>query len=176
MARNVEIKARVGDVDCTRRLVERIADRGPEKLVQVDTFFNVQVGRLKLREVSETDAEFIHYLRSDAPWPTESHYERMPVSHPLALRELLAAALGVCGRVQKDRLVYWVGRTRVHLDMVRDLGNFLELEVVLETEEPVAVGVREAERLMDLFDIHEDSLLSDAYVDLLHGEGRLIQA
>jgi predicted adenylyl cyclase CyaB len=170
MARNVEIKARIDDIGCTRRLVANAADRGPETFTQTDTFFKVDVGRLKLRELSDAEAELIYYKRPDAPGPTESRYERVPVPDPRALWNLLATALGVYGQVHKNRLVYWVGRTRVHLDEVRDLGNFLELEVVLESEEPVEVGVREAERLMDLLEIPEDSLLSDAYVGLLHGE------
>jgi len=165
----------VQDIERARRLVANAADRGPETVTQTDTFFKVDIGRLKLRELSHAGAELIYYQRPDAPGPTESRYERVPVPDPRALGELLAAALGVYGQVHKYRVVYWVGRTRVHLDEVRDLGNFLELEVVLESEESVEVGVLEAERLMDLFEIHEDSLLSDAYVGLLHGERRPTQ-
>ena len=84
-----------------------------------------------------------------------------------ALRELLAAALGVTGRVVKRRLVYRVGRTRIHLDEVQDLGSFLELEVELADGEPADLGVREAKRLMDALQIAEDVLIAEAYVDLL---------
>ena len=84
-----------------------------------------------------------------------------------ALRELLAAALGVAGRVLKRRLVYRLGRTRIHLDDVRDLGPFLELEVELASGEPADVGVREAKRLMGALEIGEEALIAGAYVDLL---------
>ncbi len=167
MARNIEIKARIEDLDRTRQLVAQAADRGPERLTQTDTFFNVSVGRLKLREFSDSQAELIYYKRPDAPGPTESRYERVPVTDLLPHRELLSAALGVVGQVQKERTVFWVGRTRVHLDEVLNLGTFLELEVVLDPKEPSEVGVQEASELMILFEIHMDSLVSDAYVDLL---------
>ncbi|KPJ88920.1 MAG: hypothetical protein AMS18_12975 [Gemmatimonas sp. SG8_17] len=167
MARNVEIKARINDLERMRRLVAELADRGPETLEQTDTFFPVQVGRLKLREFADESAELIYYRRPDATEPTESQYERAAIADPNALRDLLTAALGVCGQVVKHRLVYWVGRTRVHLDEVRDLGNFLELEVVLDDTEPSDVGVAEARRLMSAFGIHEDALVAGAYVDQL---------
>jgi len=169
VARNVEIKARLGDPEATRRLVERLAG-GPGQLVeQEDTFFHVPGGRLKLRECSGADAELIYYRRPDAEGPKASEYETTAVRDTGRLRELLAAALGVAGRVVKRRVVYRVGRTRIHLDDVQDLGSFLELEVELAPEEPADLGVREAKRLMRALEISDGALVALAYVDLLSG-------
>ncbi len=167
MPRNVEIKARLRDLEATRRLVERIADGSGQPVEQSDTFFRVEGARLKLRERSGADAELIYYRRPDAPGPKASEYATAPVRDAGALRELLAAALGVTGRVVKRRLVYRVGRTRIHLDDVQDLGSFLELEVELADGEPADVGVREAKRLMGALEIGEEALIAGAYVDLL---------
>lgn len=167
MARNVEIKARLRDLEATRRQVEAIADGPGQPIEQSDTFFRVAGGRLKLRERSGADAELIYYRRADAPGPKASEYETAQVRDAAALRELLGAALGVTGRVVKRRLVYRVGRTRIHLDEVRDLGSFLELEVELADGEPADLGVREAKRLMGALQIGEDALVAGAYVDLL---------
>jgi adenylate cyclase len=169
--RNVEIKARLNDLEATRRLVERIAEGPGRSVEQTDTFFRVAGGRLKLRERSGADAELIFYRRPDAPGPKESAYETVPVRDPDVLRELLGAALGVAGPVVKRRVVYRIGRTRVHLDEVRDLGSFLELEVELADGEPAEDGVREALRLMDALGIGADALVAGAYVDLLGGRG-----
>lgn len=169
MARNVEIKARLADLEATRRLVERIADGPGQPAEQTDTFFRVEGGRLKLRERSGAEAELIYYRRPDAPGPKESAYETCAVPEAGRLRELLSAALGVAGVVQKRRLVYRAGRTRIHLDDVRGLGSFLELEVELAPEEPVDLGVREARRLMGLLNIGDAALVAGAYVDLLSG-------
>jgi predicted adenylyl cyclase CyaB len=167
VARNVEIKARLRDLEATRRLVEAIADGPGQPVEQSDTFFRVAGARLKLRERSGADAELIYYRRADAPGPKASEYEIAPVRDAAALRKLLAAALGVIGRVVKRRLVYRVGRTRIHLDEVQDLGSFLELEVELANGEPADLGVREAKRLMGALQIGEDALIAQAYVDLL---------
>ena len=66
-----------------------------------------------------------------------------------------------------DRSLYLVGRTRVHLDRIEALGEFLELEVVLGDEEPMEQGVAEANRLMRAFGIAPNQLIGRAYVDLI---------
>jgi len=167
MARNIEIKARLTDLAATRRLVAAAADRGPELLAQTDTFFQVPGARLKVRECSDRPAELIYYRRPDTPGPAESQWAKVAVPDAAALRELLAGALGVCGQVVKQRTLFFVGRTRVHLDEVRDLGDFLELEVVLEDGEELSSGIEEAHRLLRRFGIPDDALVPEAYVDLL---------
>jgi predicted adenylyl cyclase CyaB len=167
MPRNVEIKARLTDFAATRALVAAAADRGPESLAQTDTFFAVPSGRLKLREVSDRPAELIFYRRPDTPGPSESQWAKATMPDADALRELLAGALGVRGQVVKRRTLFFVGRTRVHLDEVRDLGDFLELEVVLNEGEDPREGIAEAHRLLRRFGIPDDALVPEAYVDLL---------
>ncbi len=172
MARNVEIKARLRDLEATRRAVAALADGPPEQLEQRDTFFRVDGGRLKLREIAGTRAELIWYRRPDAPGPTESHFETARVADADACRALLAAALGVRGEVRKHRLVYHIGRTRVHLDEVQDLGSFLELEVQMAAAESAAAGAAEAARLMAALGVEESALVPEAYVDLLERRAR----
>ena len=88
-------------------------------------------------------------------------------SSPDTLREALSLAYGQAGRVRKHRTLYHVGRTRVHLDRVEELGHFLELEVVLSEGEPSASGVEEAHKLMAALGVAPTQLIAGAYVDLL---------
>ena len=171
MPRNVEIKARLADPETTRRLVAEVADGPPVPLEQTDTFFRVAAGRLKLREHGAGRAELIFYRRPDTPDPAESHFQVVPVADAAALREVLASALGVAGVVRKRRLLYRIGRTRVHLDEVHGLGPFLELEVEMAPGETAEAGAREAERLMGRLGIPADALVAEAYVDLMGREG-----
>jgi adenylate cyclase class IV len=76
--------------------------------------------------------------------PKESFYLRSPTTAPEVLRESLTLAYGRTGHVEKHRTLFLAGRTRIHLDRVSGLGHFLELEVVLEENEPFEAGVREA--------------------------------
>jgi predicted adenylyl cyclase CyaB len=68
--------------------------------------------------------------------------------------------------VRKHRTLYLAGRTRVHVDRVEGLGDFLELEVVLDDGESVDAGTREAENLMATLGIEASDLVQGAYVDL----------
>jgi adenylate cyclase len=167
VARNVEIKARVADREALLRRAQAIATEGPVEIAQDDTFFHCKSGRLKLRVFAEDRGELIFYRRDDAHGPKESFYVRSPTSSPATLREALALAYGVAGRVRKQRTLYLVGRTRIHVDRVEGLGDFMELEVVLAEAEAVDAGVREAHDLMARLGIDASALIDRAYVDLL---------
>ena len=167
MARNVEIKARIDSVEALAPIVARLTTQGPVPIDQDDTFFRCKTGRLKLRAFSSTEGELIYYRRPDDAGPKTSFYLRSPTSAPDALRESLTFAYGEAGRVIKRRTLYRVGRTRVHLDRVEGLGEFVEIEVVLRDDESPEEGVAEAQRLMEALAIAPDRLIDRAYVDLL---------
>ena len=73
------------------------------------------------------------------------------------------------GVVRKTREVILIGHTRVHLDKVEGLGEFLELEVMIQPKQSTADGEAIAEQLLILFGVQFDSLLGDAYIDLIEG-------
>jgi predicted adenylyl cyclase CyaB len=84
---------------------------------------------------------------------------------------LLTLAYGAISRVEKHRTLFLRGRTRIHLDKVVGLGHFLELEVVLEQNEPAAVGVREANELLLELGLNPSQLIEGSYADLLAAAG-----
>jgi predicted adenylyl cyclase CyaB len=167
MARNIEIKARIESVASLTPRVAELATGGPLEIAQDDTFFNCVTGRLKLRAFSNDSGELIFYRRVNQTGPKESFYLRSPTSSPETLRESLSLAYGQVGRVRKYRTLFLVGRTRVHLDRVEDLGHFLELEVMLVDDESPEAGIREASELMDRLGIQPTQLIEGAYLDLL---------
>ncbi|MES1949233.1 adenylate cyclase, class 2 [Salinisphaera sp. S4-8] len=172
MARNIEIKAAVADLDALKTRVAEIADAGPWRIEQHDIFFNCANGRLKLRCFADASAELIVYRRPDATGPKACDYERSPVSDPQSMRRLLARSNGVRGEVIKTRTLFMAGRTRIHLDHVTGLGDYMELEVVLGAEESIAQGRAEAEQLMRRLAIDDEALVDGAYIDLIEaGEG-----
>jgi adenylate cyclase len=171
MNRNVEIKAKVESLDAIESRARGLADQGPIVLTQEDTFFQCPVGRLKLRKFSDnTDAELIYYERPDGTDPRESRYVIHRTTDPTGLRAVLSAGLGVRGVVRKRRTLYLIGATRVHLDRVERLGAFVELEVVLQSQQDTADGTVIARDLMDKLGIPESGLISKAYVDLLEAD------
>ena len=167
MARNIEIKARIENIEALTAKVAEIADKGPIEIFQDDTFFACPNGRMKLRTFSDTEAELIFYQRPDQAGPKESIYSISPITSPDKIREVLSQGYGQTGRVRKHRTLFLIGRTRVHLDRVEGLGDFVELEVVLAEKEPNESGVLVANELLGKLGISPDSLIEGAYVDLL---------
>jgi predicted adenylyl cyclase CyaB len=167
MARNIEIKACVPSIELLAQRVAPLATQGPQLIAQDDTFFVCNNGRLKLRAFSASEGELIFYRRANLAGPKESFYVRTSTNDPVGLREALTLAWGQDGRVIKQRTLYLVGRTRVHLDEVQGLGAYLELEVVLAEGETAERGIDEAHTLMARLGVSPDQLVDTAYVDLL---------
>src|SRR5262245_13420610 len=163
MAGNIEIKARISSVAAVEPNVAALAAQGPIEIHQEDIFFRCEAGRLKLRITSDSTGELIFYRRADTPGPKESFYVRAPTANPTTLCQVLSLAHGEIGRVVKLRTLYLLGRTRIHLDRVENLGDFLELEVVLEEDEPRQRAISEAHALMERLGIEADALIEVAY-------------
>jgi predicted adenylyl cyclase CyaB len=171
MATNIEIKARVKDIEAVRAIAQRLSDRPCTVLLQEDTFFHSPQGRLKLRVLAPYQGQLIYYERADAAGPKRSEYFVSPTADPAPLKAVLTRALGVRGVVRKRRSLYWVGSTRVHLDEVDGLGSFLELEVMLGPGQSEEEGGTIARELMSRLGVQDCDLIAGAYVDLLEGTG-----
>lgn len=171
MARNIEIKARIPSVEALLPEVAALANAGPTEILQDDVFFHCLSGRLKLRRFPDGGGELIFYRRPDLRGPKESFHLRTRTSDAATLRESLRLAYGECGRVVKRRVLFVAGRTRIHLDRVEALGDFLELEVVLEETEDARSGIGQAEALMEKLGLEGSDLVEGAYVDLLAAKG-----
>ena len=167
MVTNIEIKARVADPELLRERVEALSDTAGELIVQEDTFFNVPSGRLKLRLLAADHGQLIYYQRSDRAGPKRSDYLLANTQEPQTLKAALSAALGVRGQVNKERWLYWIGQTRVHLDQVEGLGAFMELEVVLQSGDDPVQGQVIAQSIMDDLDLRQSDLIEGAYIDLI---------
>lgn len=172
MPTNIELKARAHDVAKLIEAATRLSDSPPVRLDQDDTFFATRSGRLKLRVIGSTDGggrrgELIFYRRADAPGPRESAYIIASAPEPDSLRDILATALGIAGRVRKRRTLYLAGQTRIHIDDVEGLGAFVELETVLRPGQRNEEGAAITGRVAAALGIQETDLVDRAYVDLL---------
>ena len=170
--RNVEIKARVRDLERVRRLAAQLSGAEAHQLDMRDTFFPAAHGRLKLREQTGAPNRLIFYDRPDNTGPKLSSYKLADVGENVtALREALSLALGVRGDVQKTRFLYMVEQTRVHVDRVTGLGDFMELEVCLRDDQTTEDGQAVAEDLMKKLEVKPEDLIDCAYLDMLLKKG-----
>ena len=171
-SRNVELKAH--DPDPARTLERALAagadDRG--LLRQRDTYFAVAHGRLKLREEEPGGATLIAYERPDAATERVSSYRLVPVADADGLRAALSVATGVTAVVVKRRRVLLWEAVRIHLDEVRGLGSFLELEAVAQPGSDLVRERAQVARLREALDIRDDALREGSYADALLGSER----
>jgi predicted adenylyl cyclase CyaB len=170
MATNIEIKARVHDPARLREQVAAISETAGERIPQEDIFFNSPHGRLKLRVLGDHEGQLIYYERPDSAGPKQSDYYVSRTQEPGTLRDVLARTYGVRGVVRKERWLYWIGTTRIHLDQVEGLGSFLEFEVVLSDGQSIEEGQAIAATLLEKLDVAGSDLIDVAYIDLLEQE------
>ncbi len=167
MPENIEVKAKARDFPKQRLLAQQMSDTPPEIIFQVDTFYDIPKGRLKLRSLSPGKGELIYYERANLAGPRPSNYYVAQTTTPESLAGVLAATLRIIGTVTKKRTLYMAGQTRIHMDEVEGLGCFIELEVVLERGQDEAEAARIARELMERLEIANEDLIAQAYVDLL---------
>lgn len=133
--RNLEFKARVKDMASLETLFEDHGAVFVEAMAQTDTYFCVQKGRLKLREILGKQSELIFYERNEAASSgMESEYEIFGATEA-SLKNFLVKSLGVKVVVEKNRRLLKLKNARIHLDQVKNLGRFLEFEVVSEGDD-----------------------------------------
>lgn len=163
--RNLEIKATVANPRALARRVRELPARLASDERQTDTYFTVGSGRLKLRERSGAGSELIFYRRAETSATRISNYFLYPVEDTRRLKRFLSDSFGVRVIVAKRRVVYLYQNARIHVDTVRGLGRFAEIEVVIER------GERQAQQLMaellQRLGIARGDLIRASYSDLL---------
>jgi len=163
--RNLEFKAKVKEL----KSIERIfADHGAafvDDLRQTDTYFCVPKGRLKIREIAGKKSEIIFYERDEnSPAAMVSNYEVLPIIDS-SLKNFLTDSLGMKVIVEKERRLLKMKNARIHLDNVKGLGEFLELEVVSEGDDAGDAELIDGlKRIVEPFVIEE---ISASYSDLV---------
>lgn len=126
---NVEIKARSKNPDHIRKvLTSRQAHfRGIDH--QIDTYFGVRTGILKLRE-GTIENFLIFYQREIREGPKISKvilFENTRGSH---LKQILLKSLNVKTVVDKHREIYFIDNVKFHIDSIKKLGTFVEIEAI----------------------------------------------
>jgi len=163
--RNLEIKAVVAKPRAlARRVAELPAELASEER-QTDTYFRVAPGRLKVRERSGAGSELIFYRRAETSAKRVSDYFLYRLDDPRRLKRFLADSFGIQVVVAKRRAVYLYKNARIHLDRVKGLGHFAEIEVVIDR------GERQAQQLMTnllrRLEIDAADLIRGSYSDML---------
>lgn len=163
----IEIKAKCQSASTIKNiLLKNKADfKGIDH--QIDTYFKAPKGRLKLRE-GTIENTLIHYDRPNQAGPKNSQvtYRRLPPK--TELKAVLSAAMGILAIVDKQRGIYFIENVKFHIDTVKELGDFVEIEAIDETGE---IGIPQLQKqcahYMKLLAIKAEDLIEVSYSDLI---------
>jgi predicted adenylyl cyclase CyaB len=164
---NIEIKAKCQNKDKIRKILKSLkADfKGTDH--QIDTYFKVKSGRLKLREGNIENC-LIFYKRKNISGPKQSDVILYESKLMTPLKKILTEVLGQLIVVDKKREIFFIKNVKFHLDSVKNLGTFIEIEAIDNK------GIMNKNKLLEqcnyylkLFSIKEKDLISKSYSDLL---------
>ncbi len=170
---NYEFKARLKNEKHIRAVLKKVRAYFVGTDQQVDTYFRVPVGRLKVRE-GRIENALIFYERRNAPGARRARIELAPQPRRNPAKAVLAAALGVLTVVDKLREIYFVGNAKIHLDRVRGLGKFVEVEAIKKLRvDSGQLTVRDkrickqAQKFQKLFGIDDAEIIPESHSDLI---------
>ena len=165
----VELKARVKNLAPLRSKLIQYGAKKKGIFHQIDTYFQVPKGRLKLREVAgKTDAELIYYEREDVAEPKRSYIFVLTIPEPQTFKQILEKIVKISTVVDKVREIYLYKRIQVHLDRVKNLGSFIEFELVSSQDtNQQKKDLLRLEKLREKLDINPERLERLSYSDLI---------
>ncbi len=163
---NIEIKAKSNNHNEIRNLLlsKNAFFKGTDH--QIDTYFKVNNGRLKLRE-GNIENNLIHYNRNNESGPKMSEFTLYKPAQNEVLKDILTKSMDVLVVVDKKREIYYIENIKFHLDTVENLGTFVEIEAEGKDESEKESLLKQCNHYIDLFKIQEDDLISISYSDLL---------
>ena len=163
----VEIKARCTDPDALRQRIMAFDPKVIGTDHQVDTYFGVPNGRLKLRR-GNIENTLIAYGRPNISGPKLSNVSLYKPLETEQLYTVLTKALPVLVEVDKSREIYFVDNVKFHIDEVVGLGSFMEIEAIDETGSVSTKVLREqCDFYCEVLGVKEKDLIDRSYSDLL---------
>ena len=162
---NFEFKARLNNEQQVWAALKRLGARFVGTDHQIDTYFRVPSGRLKVRE-GRLENALIFYQRRNLRRARQAAVEIMLLPRRNSLRTILARSLGTLAVVDKRREIYFVKNVKIHLDRVHRLGKFLEVEAISRTGDVKKIR-SQARQFQKLFGITAKDIVAESYSDLI---------
>lgn len=169
---NFEFKARTIHLKALEEKLRSLNPKFKGEDHQTDTYFNVDDGRLKLREGSIENA-LIFYKRTDAATAKKSDIILYKHTPDAALKNILIQTLGIKVVVDKKRRIYFIDNVKFHFDEVKNLGTFVEVEAIDESGDVETETLKaQCQTYFDYFGLKNTDYVAKSYSDLLIEKNR----
>ncbi len=163
----IEIKAKVNNSSHIRVLLKNKKAKFLGEDHQIDTYFVVPTGRLKLRE-GNIENSLIFYNRKNIAGPKRSKVILAKLDPRSNIKELLKCFLKILVVVDKKREIYFIDNVKIHIDSVKKLGSFVEIEAI---DKYRTIGLKKLKTQCDyyikLFKINKRDMINKSYSDLI---------
>ena len=166
---NMEIKAKYSNPNFIRKILKKKNAEFIGKDNQKDIYFNSKIGRLKLRK-GNIENNLIFYNRNEFN-KTAKESEVVLLKNPnSSLENILTKTNGIKVIVHKKREIYIIDNIKFHIDEVKKLGKFIEIEVKTGEcgfKKTKTELKKQLEKYKRLFKIKEKDYIKESYSDLL---------
>ncbi|MFA5953124.1 MAG: class IV adenylate cyclase [Candidatus Pacearchaeota archaeon] len=162
---NIELKAICKNPEEIRKILLENNAEYIGKDNQRDTYFNVKNGRLKIRR-GNIEKCLVFYDRIENPNQKESRI-LMHQNPSTEIDEILEKSLGIFQIVDKQREIYFIANVKFHIDEVKNLGNFIEIEVIQDKEQTKEELIKQFNYYKKLLKIKEKDLINKSYSDMV---------
>jgi predicted adenylyl cyclase CyaB len=165
--KNFEFKAKVENLEKYENKLLSLNPLLKGEDHQIDTYFNTNNGRLKLREGNIENA-LINYNREDLSSAKLSDIILYKHHPDKALKEILKLQLGIKVIVDKKRKIYFIDNVKFHFDRIENLGTFLEVEAI-DTDNKFTVEELKAQcdHYFHFFELTDSNIIAKSYSDLI---------
>lgn len=164
MALNLELKIKIASIE---HIIEKIMNKEGKfisTLNQADSYFSFKKGLLKLRS-QNGENQLIKYSRNESGEDRWSDYSILKLDGENIL-EYLKDLFEFETEVKKERKLYIYRNTRIHIDKVYSLGNFLELETVVNSI-TLDEAKEEFNKVVEFLELNTDNQIRKSYRDLM---------
>ena len=164
---NFEFKARTTELE---NLEKKFLELNPKFIGeddQTDTYFNVDKGRLKLRE-GNIENSLIWYERENTAGAKQSDVLLYQHNPDKTLKDILLKLHGIKVIVEKRRRIYFIDNVKFHFDTIAQLGTFIEVEAI---DKDGNLGIEklkeQADKYAAFFNIQSEDFIAISYSDML---------
>lgn len=168
MRTNLEVKTPIenyaGLKKKTKQLGEKFKRISYHREKQKDIYYDIKNGRLKLRIINEKSGSLIYYNRSSRTRKRVSNYIISVTKDFNELHDIMKRFHGVKITVEKTREIFVYDNIRIHLDKVKNLGNFLEFEVIFDN---LNKAKQQLKYLIEYYKLNENNFIKESYSDML---------
>lgn len=167
MPTNIEFKARCSNIIEAEQRLLLLNPKFIGEDHQIDTYFNVVNGRLKLRE-GNIENSLIYYERTNTNDVKQSNvilYNHTPNQQ---LKDLLTIVHGIKVVVDKKRKIYFINNVKFHFDIVENFGTFIEVEAI-DTDGSISIETlqEQCNYYAKFFNVAQQDYIAFSYSDLL---------